>query len=325
MQPKAKVLVTLNIPLDHLIPELTRSAEVVLAADPSRAMSRQEAMGSAGDAVAVINHGELKIDGAFLEAAPALRIVSNVAIGTDNFDKAAMAARGVWATNAPDAFTEATADATMGLLLAVARKITEGDRYVRSCSWERDGIQPRRWEGALLAGKVLGLVGFGAIGKAVARRAEAFGMRVIYHRRTPDFDARSRPLEVLLSEADIVSLHTPLTDETHHLMNRERFALMKGGAFFVNMARGKVVDEFALVDALRAGAIAGAGLDVFENEPAVHPDLLTMENVALCPHVGGSTVESRKHARLLASENVLRVLQGERPRTPVNEPCPGSG
>lgn len=319
---RPKVLITLRIPEDHLSAELLDLCDLLWAPDPARAMSREEALAVIGEADAVISHGELRVDAAFLDAAPRLKVVSNVAIGTDNLDKEALARRGIWATNAPDSFTEATADVTVGLLLGVARKLGEGDRYVRSGRWETDGIQPRRWEGMLLRGKVLGLVGFGAIGRAVARRVEPFGMQVIFNRSCPDPDPRYRELDDLLAEADAVSLHVPLTAATRGLMNHARFASMKHGAILVNMARGKVVEEDALVEALASGHLGGAGLDVFENEPAVHHALLGMDNVMLCPHVGGSALEARKHARLLACENIVRVLRGQRPLTPVNEPTP---
>ncbi|MGK0188312.1 MAG: glyoxylate reductase [Verrucomicrobiales bacterium] len=311
MQPR--VLVTLRIPESHLVPELYELAEVKFATDPGKAMSRAEALASVADVDAIISQGELKVDAELIAAAPRLKIVANVAIGTDNLDKPALAARGIRATNAPDAFTEATADVALGLLLAAARKLAEGDRYLRTGEWERDGFHPVRWEGMLLSGKVLGIVGFGAIGRAVARRAEAFGMRVIFNRSQPDLDPRYRDLDRLLKEADVVSLHTPLTAATHHLIHTDRLAAMKPGAILINLARGKVVDEEALVAALQSGQLSGAGLDVFENEPVVHPALLDMPNVVLCPHVGGSAVEARQAARLLASENVLRVLRGDSP------------
>jgi glyoxylate reductase len=317
---RPRVLVTLQIPEDHISDSLSGSADLIVAKGPLSAMQRAEAIEAARDVDAIINHGELRIDGELLDVAKRLRVVSNVAIGTDNFDINELSRRGIWATNAPDSFTEATADVTMGLLLGVARKLGEADRYVRSEQWESDGIQPRRWEGTLLQDKVLGMVGFGAIGRAVARRAEAFGMQVVFNRSQPDPDPRYRELDRLLAEADFVSLHTPLTDATRHLMNRDRFALMKPGSVFINMARGKVVDEAALVEALNSGHLGGAGLDVFEVEPQVHPSLLPMENVMLCPHIGGSAVEARRHARLLACDNVARVLRGHRPLTPVNEP-----
>ena len=319
---KPKVLITLRIPEAHIRSELLASAEVIRPEHPGKAMGFDEALAAVSDAFAVVNHGELTVGETLLDRAPRLRIVSNVAIGTDNLDLEAMARRGVWATNAPDAFTDATADATFGLLLALARKICSGDRYVRSGRWEADGIQPMAWEGTRLAGKALGIVGFGAIGAAVARRAEAFGMDVLFTRSRPDPDPRFRTLEALLAEADIVSLHTPLTPETRRLIDAARLRLMKPGSILVNMARGKVVDEQALVDALKGGRLAGACLDVFENEPAVHPDLRDLPNVVLAPHIGGSTVESRRDARLLACDNILRVLAGQAPITPVNNVPP---
>ncbi|MCB1097632.1 MAG: D-glycerate dehydrogenase [Verrucomicrobiae bacterium] len=310
---RPRVLVTLRIPEAHIVPELFDVAEVVFPIDPAKAMPYDDVVAAAHDFDAIINQGELTVNEALIAAAPRLKIVANVAIGTDNLDKAALAARGIRATNAPDAFTESTADIALGLLLATARKIAEGDRYVRTGQWERDGFHPVRWEGMLLSGKVLGIVGFGAIGQAVARRAEAFGMRILFNRSQPDPDPRYRDIDRLLTEADVVSLHTPLTESTRHLINSERLALMKPGAILINLARGKVVDEAALVAALQLGHLWGAGLDVFENEPAVHPGLLELPNVVLCPHVGGSAVEARRAARMLASENVLRVLRGEQP------------
>ena len=310
---RPRVLVTLRIPEAHIVPELFDVAEVVFPIDPAKAMPYDDVVAAAHDFDAIINQGELTVNEALIAAAPRLKIVANVAIGTDNLDKAALAARGIRATNAPDAFTESTADIALGLLLATARKIAEGDRYVRTGQWERDGFHPVRWEGMLRSGKVLGIVGFGAIGQAVARRAEAFGMRILFNRSQPDPDPRYRDIDRLLTEADVVSLHTPLTESTRHLINSERLALMKPGAILINLARGKVVDEAALVAALQLGHLWGAGLDVFENEPAVHPGLLELPNVVLCPHVGGSAVEARRAARMLASENVLRVLRGEQP------------
>lgn len=310
---RPRVLVTLRIPKSHIVPELFDLADVVFATDPAKSMPYAEVLAAIHDFDAILNQGELSVDAALIAAAPRLKVVANVAIGTDNLDKKALAIRGIRATNAPDAFTEATADVALGLLLATARKLAEGDRYVRTGQWEIDGFHPARWEGMLLSGKVLGIVGFGAIGQAVARRAEAFGMRILFNRSQPDPDPRYRELDRLIAEADVVSLHTQLTESTRHLIKAERLASMKPGAILINLARGKVVDEAALVAALQSGHLWGAGLDVFENEPAVHPGLLELPNVVLCPHVGGSAVEARRAARMLASENVLRVLRGEEP------------
>lgn len=317
MQP---VLVTHRIPPDHLAP-LDGIATLHMPDDPVGLMPRADVLAAISDAVAVINIGELRIDDELLDAAPKLRIVGNIAIGIDNLDREALARRGVWATNAPDAFTESTADTALGLILSAARHIALGDRYVRSGDWERDGFQPRRWEGMLLDGKTLGLVGYGQIGKAIARRAEAFGLRVLFTRATPEPENPAwRELIPLLGEADIVCVQTPHTPATHHLLDAVAFAAMRPGALFVNVGRGRVVDEAALVDALKCGRLGAAGLDVFETEPAVHPALRDLPNVTLTPHLGGSAFEARKAARLLAAENVARVLRGERPLTPVVTP-----
>jgi len=312
-----RVLVTHIAPDDHLAP-LPGKVTLIKGPPDGRMMTRDEVVSHA-PLDAIICGGELRVDADLLDHFPGLRIIANVAIGIDNFACDLMASRNVWATNTPDAFTESPADAPIGLLLAAGRHLARGDRYVRTGQWEDDGFRPVLWEGMLLRGKTLGIVGYGKIGQAVEQRARAFGMHVIHHRRTPSSDPNYRTLDDLLKASDVVSLHTPLTEATHHLLNAERLAMMKHGSILVNMARGKCVDESALVDALKSGHLAGAGLDVFEHEPAVHPQLLTLDNVALAPHVGGSTVDSRRDGRLLCADNVWRVLNGERPRTPVNE------
>ena len=249
-----------------------------------------------------------------------LKIVANVAIGVNNLDLDQMEQRGVWATNVPDAFVASTADCTFALILNLLRRINAADRYVRSGQWLNDGFQPGIWDGVLLAGKTLGIIGYGRIGKAVAQRARAFDMRVIYHTRTRSDDDAYRTLDDLLAEADLITLHTPLTARTHHLIDARRLAQMKASACLINMSRGAVVHEQALVDTLLEGKIAGAALDVFEFEPKVHPALLQMSNVCLTPHIGGGTRESRRAARRLCAENIAAVLQGKRPITPVNNP-----
>jgi glyoxylate reductase len=231
-----------------------------------------------------------------------------------------MASRGVWATNTPDSFADATADCALALLLALVRRIPAADRYVRSGQWAVDGFQPSRWEGNQLSGKCLGIIGFGRIGRATARRAAGFGMRVIHHTRSGAGDPNWRSLPALLAESEVVALHCPLTLETRGLIDAAALAAMRPGAILLNLARGPVVDESALAAALRSGHLGGAGLDDFEAEPRVNADLLDLENVVLTPHIGGGTIESRADARLLAAENVARVLRGERPITPVNDP-----
>ncbi len=317
-QDLPRVLITHAIPQEHVAP-LVGKATLVFGPDDGRMMPPSEVFTHA-PLDAIICGGELRVDAALLDALPGVKIVANVANGFDNFALDLMATRGVWATNTPDAFTECTADATIGLLLAAARHITRGDRYVRTGQWEHDGFRPVLWEGMLLPGKTLGIIGYGKIGKAVEKRARAFDMNVIHTRRTPSDDPNYRSLDDLLAESDVVSLHTPLNDDSKHLLDARRLASMRRGAIVVNMARGKCVDEQALVDSLKLGHLAGAGLDVFENEPAVHPELMSLDNVALAPHVGGSTMDSRRSGRLLSAENVLLVLAGQRPKTPLNEP-----
>ncbi len=314
---KFKVLVTNRIP-DAILAPLADIAEIIHGPEGGDLMPRTEVLEHLPEVDAVINQAELKVDLEILDAGKKLKIIANVSLGYDNLDLPLMTSRHVWAANVGDVFTEATADATLALLLSVARKVGEGDRYIRAGRWK--GFQPGLWDGLLLSGKTFGIVGYGRIGEAVERRALAFGMNVIHTRRQPTGKKGFRELEALLSESDVVSLHLPLTPQTHQLLNAKTLAQMKPGAILINMARGKVVEESALVDGLLSGRLGGAGLDVFENEPAVHPALLKLVNVVMTPHLGGGTRESRAAARSMAVENVRRVLLGETPVTPLNSP-----
>lgn len=314
-----QVLITNAVPADALEP-LAGVAEVIQGPAGGRLMPRETVLRRAPQLHGIINQAELRVDEALLKAAPQLKIVANVAMGVDNLDLDLMNQRGVWATNVPDAFVASTADCALALMLNLLRRINEADRYVRSAQWRHDGFQPGVWDGALLAGKTLGIIGYGRIGKAVAQRARAFDMSVIYHNRTPAADGGYRTLDDLLAEADVISVHTPLTPSTRHLLDGARLAQMKPGAFLINMSRGPVLREEALVEALLDGKLAGAALDVFEFEPEVHPALLRMANVCLSPHIGGGTRESRRAARRLCAENIAAVLQGKAPITPVNAP-----
>ncbi len=309
------VLITNAVPPEVLAP-LAGVAEVILGPGGGDLMPRDEVLRLAPRLSGIINQAELRVDAELLDAAPRLQVVANVAIGVDNLDLPLLRARGIVATNVPEAFTESTADCAIGLMLAVARRLVEADRFVRAGQWR--GFQPGRWDGLLLAGKTLGLVGYGRIGQAVERRALAFGLRVIHFDPRSDGSAPGyRPLEDLLAESDLVSLHVPLTPDTHRLLDAARLGRMKRGACLLNVARGRVVDESALVAALESGHLAGAGLDVFEDEPRVHPALLQMPQVVLTPHLGGGTRESRAEARRLCAENVAAVLRGRPPLTPV--------
>ena len=264
-----------------------------------------------------------QVDGTVLDAGPGLRIVANIAVGFDNIDLAAARSRGVIVTNTPDVLTEATADLTWGLILAATRRIAEGERLLRRGGWS--GWALDFMLGSDLRGKQLGIVGLGRIGRAVARRAAVFGMRVAFTTLEPGADAAGAAdaswvrlgLDELLSTSDVVSFHVPLTPATRHFVDRRAILRMKRRAYLVNTSRGPVVDEAALAWALREGLIAGAALDVYEQEPRVHPDLLGLEQVVLAPHLGSATVETRTAMADLAARNVLAVLSGSAPLTPV--------
>ncbi len=272
-----------------------------------------------GDAHGVVTLLANPVTAKVLDACPGLAVVGNVAVGYDNVDVAAARARGVWVTNTPDVLTEATADLAMALLLAVTRRVVEADRFLREGryrGWALDLLL-----GAGLQGRTLGIVGLGRIGRAVARRAAAFGMDIIYHDPSTVADApagtRALPLEELLAASAVVSLHCPLSGETRHLLNERRLRLMRRGAFLINTARGPLVDEAALVKVLEEGHLGGAGLDVFEDEPRVHPGLAARTDVVLLPHLGSATRETRAAMCELAAANVAAVLAGEEPPTPV--------
>jgi len=265
-----------------------------------------------------------KVDAEFLRAAgPQLTIVANHAVGFDNINLDDCTAAGVLATNTPEVLTETTADTAWALLMAAARRIGEGERFLRA-------RKPWIWGPLMMLGqdvhhKTIGIVGFGRIGQALARRARGFGMKVIYHDAvelpkevTEPLGAERRELDDLLAEADFISIHVNLTPETRHLFGAEQFRKMKPTAVLVNSSRGPVVDEAALVEALRTGEIFAAGLDVFENEPEVHEGLLELENVVIIPHLGSATVDTRNAMGMLAVENVFAALDGRRPPTLLN-------
>jgi glyoxylate reductase len=269
---------------------------------------------------AIINPSNLPLVPGMLDEAVHLKIVAQVARGYDNIDPIDLARRGIWATNVPDAFTVPTAEVAIGLLLMVARHLERGAATVRRGEWST--VVPGEWDGFSLAGKALGIVGYGQIGQAVAARARAFGMRVAYtqRRRVTDSPDAYLPLDDLLARCDVVSLHAPLTAETHHLLNADRLARVKPGAVLINTGRGGLVDQEALIAALERGQLRGAGLDVVEDEPVVPERLRLMPNVVITPHLAGSTVESHAAAQDLAMSNVIAVLRGERPESALNEP-----
>ena len=250
-----------------------------------------------------------RIDASVLARAPRLRVVANCAVGYDNVDVAALTAAGIALTNTPDVLTEATAELAFALIMAAARRLPEGEALVRSGAWE--GWRLDQLLGVQLLGKTLGIIGMGRIGQAVARRAAAFGMDVIHADAGEDIDG-------VFARADVVSLHCPLTPATHHLVDARRLALMKPTAILVNTARGACVDAGALVDALTAGRIFAAALDVFEREPEIDGRLLACPRLVLAPHIGSATTEARTQMAQLCADGVLAVLSGQRPGNLVN-------
>src|SRR5262245_35115036 len=313
-----RVLVTRRLPTSVLA-KLEAAADIDLYRGEG-AMSADELRARIANKDALISLLTDSIDRSVVDAAPALKVIANVAVGYNNIDVAYATSRGIVVTHTPDVLTESVADFTWGLILAITRRLAEGERLVRRGAWK--GWALDFMLGTELRGKQLGLVGVGRIGRAVAARAPAFGMRVAYTEvfETTLEGAESMSLDRLLNTSDIVSLHVPLTPETRHLIDKRTLARMKRSAYLINTARGPVVDEAALAWALQQHLIAGAALDVFENEPAVHPDLLALENVLLVPHLASGTTETRTAMADLAAENVLAVLSGRPAATPVPAP-----
>lgn len=274
--------------------------------------------------VAVLTTGSERVDAAILAANPQLRIVANIAVGYNNFDMAAINAAGVLATNTPDVLTETTADFGFALLMATARRVTESEHFLRAGLWNKWSLD--MFAGAEVRGSTLGILGMGRIGQAIARRgAHGFGMKVIYHNRSrldPALEAECKASYVdkdsLLKTADHVMLVLPYSAEAHHTIGAAEIAQMKPTATLVNIARGGIVDDAALALALRNRVIAAAGLDVFEGEPKVHPDLLTVPNVVLTPHIASSTMGTRMAMAMLAADNVIAFLTTGQALTPLN-------
>ena len=313
-----KILITRRLP-SAVLAKLETAAEIDLYTGEA-AIPADELRARVADKDALISLLTDNIDRSVVDAAPALKVIANVAVGYNNIDIPYARSRGVVVTHTPDVLTESVADFTWALILAITRRLAEGERVVRRGAWK--GWALDFMLGTELRGKQLGLVGVGRIGRAVAARAPAFGMRVAFTEvfETTVDGAEPMSFDRLLTTSDIVSLHVPLTPETRHLMDKRTLARMKRSAFLINTARGPVVDEEALAWALQQHLIAGAALDVFENEPAVHPDLLGLENVLLVPHLASGTTETRTAMADLAAENVLAVLQGRAPVTPVPAP-----
>ncbi len=317
----SRVVVTGRIPEVAL--ESLRAEHEVDAWEAAEPIGRDELLNRVAGADALVTLLTERVDAELLDAAgPQLQGVANVAVGYNNIDVPVCRERGVVVTNTPDVLTEATADIAMGLILMATRRLGEGERIIRR-------REPWAWGmfyllGSGLQGKTLGVIGLGGIGAATARRARAFGMRIAYSSRNPcspevaqELGAQRLELDELLRTADVVSVHCPYSDATHHLIGAQQLTLMPDTAYLVNTARGPIVDEAALADALSERSIAGAGLDVFEQEPQVHEGLLELDNVVLVPHLGSATIETRTAMATLAADNALEVLRGQDPPTPV--------
>ena len=316
------VVVTGRIPQPGI--DLLREAgHHVVAWEEAHAISRDELLRRVAGADVIVSLLTERVDAELLDAAGSqLQAVCNVAVGYNNIDVAACRERGVTATNTPGVLTDATADIAMALILMVTRRLSEGERLIRA-------REPWQWGmfmmlGSGIQGARLGIVGMGQIGVALARRARAFGMEIAYSNRRPcdeavvtELDASYLSMDELLATSDIVSLHCPYSPDTHHLISTPQLQAMKRSAFLINTARGPVVDEAALVAALEAGELAGAGLDVFEKEPEVHAGLLDRDDVVLIPHLGSATIETRTAMATLAARNALGVLAGSGPLTPI--------
>ena len=315
-----KILVTREIPEAGL--RLLEGFEVTVLSEnpPERGELLEAVRGAAGILPTVTEQMDAEVMDA---AGDGLKVIANMAVGYDNVDVEAATERGVVVTNTPEVLNETTADTAFMLLLAAARRLGEAERLLRSGGWDAWG--PKQLRGPDVWGKRLGVVGFGRIGKALARRARGFDMDLVYHDQyrnqeaERELGARYLELDDLLRTSDFVSVHTPLTPETTHLIGVEELEKMKPEAVLVNTSRGPVVDEAGLAQALAEGRIFAAGLDVYEEEPEVHPKLLELQNVVLAPHIGSASIETRDRMAALAAENIVAVLRGEEPKTPVKE------
>lgn len=323
MSPKPTVFVT-----NPLFPSVRRMLDPVVDAQYWTELDRiprHELLRGVSVKDALVCLPTDKIDAELLDSGRKLRLISTVSVGYDHVDLDACTRRGVVVTNTPGVLTDSTADLAWGLLMAVARRIVEGDTWTRSGSW--NGLAFDTFLGADVWGKTLGIIGFGRIGREMARRALGFKMRVLYTSRNRASETDEKELhadyasfDTILGESDFVSLHVPLLPATRHLISIDAFGKMKPTAFLINTTRGPVVDEAALVDALETAKIAGAGLDVYEQEPKVHPGLLARRDVVLAPHIGSATVETRTGMARVAAENAIAFFTGHEPPNALNAP-----
>jgi glyoxylate reductase len=314
-----KIFYTYRIPDEGML--LLKNYEVS-GNNEDRFLSKEEIIKGARDASALISLLSDRIDSEVISSLPKLKVIANYAVGYNNIDIEEARKRGIRVTNTPGALTDATADLTMALLLATSRRIVEGDRFVRERKFE--GWKPGLLKGPALKGKILGIIGMGRIGKTVVSRAKAFGMNIVYHNRKPLLQSEEEELcikhvslEELLKSSDFISLHVPLIGETYHLLNEKRLSLIKPEAIIINTSRGAVIDEKALIKALKDGKIAGAGLDVYEEEPFVPQELIDLPGVVLLPHLGSATNEARREMAIMVGRNVAAVLEGKEPPNPV--------
>ena len=318
-----KVLLTYrSIPGAGLVERLSRHFDVRVN-DSEGYMSRDDLLREVGDVDGMVSMLNERIDAELLDRAPRLRVVANYAVGYNNVDVQAATSHGVMITNTPDVVTDATADLAWAILMGIARDVCLVDRFVRSGEWRE--WRPERFIAADITGATLGIVGLGRIGQAMAKRAAGFDMRVLYadsRRSAPEVESRCRAayvsLQDLLRESDFVTVHVPLNAETHHLIDAHALSLMKPTAYLVNAARGAIVDERALVEALKSGRIAGAALDVYENEPFLADGLAELPNVILIPHLGANSRSTRDRMAAMTAENMIAALSGGMPPNLVN-------
>lgn len=319
-----KIFVTRKIPGEHL-EKLKKEGHEVVVSEFNRYLTGEELVERVKGVDAILSLLTDRIDGDLMDAAgPQLKVISNYAVGVDNIDVKGATDRGIAVVNTPsDEVNEAVAEHTWALILSLARRIVEADEATRRGGYK--GWEPDIFLGVNLVGKILGIIGLGRIGSMVARRAKGYNMTVLYNKRQPDPEAEKElgvkfaSLDELLAKSDFVSLHVPLTDETRHMINKETLAKMKKGGFLINTARGPVVDEKSLVEALRSGHLGGAALDVYDNEPTIDPELIGMENVVLTPHIASATYEARNKMGEMAVDAILDTLEGEKPTAIVNE------
>ncbi|HOQ39473.1 MAG TPA: D-glycerate dehydrogenase [Fervidobacterium sp.] len=317
-----KVFVTYEIPDSGL--KMLREKFELDVYTGEEFLTKEEMIERARKADAMVAHLRDPIDAQFIQSLEKMKIIADYAVGYNNIDVQAATERGIYVTHTPGVLTEATADIAFALILAVARRIVESDRFVRDGKFV--GWKPKLMLGYDLYGKTLGIVGMGRIGQAVARRALGFGMNIVYHNRNrlpqeleTEFNAKYLSLDELISTSDFISLHTPLTKETFHMIDAEKISHMKPNAIIVNTARGPVIDEQALYEALKARKIAGAGFDVYENEPKLTPGLEKLDNVVLLPHIGSATYETREKMSQIVAINIIEALEGRIPPNLVPE------